>query len=282
LAASQTKVKPMTAIKTNRLTIKPTHTNCWAIFDNLDQQLVGKIFFRNQWFNILLKPQSLRLGVASEASFHLLKTLNSPQYKAKTDVANAQEFLKKLGFTKQGDCYIASANSLVHPDQYHQLNQSLDIDCEQLSQPKHHTAAQLEDSDKDCFNRPTKLHPKANHAWKKMKDAAAQEGINLQLVSAFRSLKYQADLIQKKLNKGQQTSEILTTNAAPGHSEHHTGCAIDITTENFQPLDAEFENSPAFDWLNEHAQEFGFHLSYPKDNPHGFIYEPWHWCYQHH
>lgn len=269
----------MTAINTDRLTIKPTHTNCWAIYDKTDQHLLGKIFFRKQWFNIILKPQALHLGVASEASYYLLKTLNSPQYKARTDVANSQRFLEKLGFTQNGEYYLASAQSLTYPDQYHQLNHSLDIDCDKLSQPKHPTATQLEDADLDCFDRPTKLYPKANQAWQIMKHAAAAEGVQLQMVSAFRSLQYQAGLIRRKLKKGQKINEILKTNAAPGHSEHHTGCAIDITTENYQALETDFENSPAFAWLMQHAGDFSFHLTYPKDNPYGFIYEPWHWCY---
>ncbi|MCB1581576.1 MAG: D-alanyl-D-alanine carboxypeptidase family protein [Xanthomonadales bacterium] len=270
----------MTNITTPRLTIKPTHPNCWAIYDQLDNQLVGKLFFRNQWFNIILKPQSLHLGVATEASYHLLKALNSPKYKAKTDVPHAQQFLLDLGFVDQGEFYAATAQSLKYPDLGELLIQQFGIDNYQLTQPQHNTAVQLEDVGKDCFDRPAKLHPKAKQAWQSMKNAATGAGIDLQLVSAYRSLKYQANLLQNKINDGQMLEDILRINAAPGHSEHHTGCAIDITTEDFMPLETEFEESPAFIWLVNHAQQFGFHLSYPKDNPQGFIYEPWHWCYQ--
>ena len=27
------------------------------------------------------------------------------------------------------------------------------------------------------------------------------------------------------------------------------------------------------------AGAHGFRLSYPRDNPHGIVYEPWHWCW---
>ena len=92
----------MPSISTARLIIKPTHKNCWSIFDRLDNQLIGKLFFRDQWFNILLKPQSLHLGVATEASYGLMKSINSSSYKAKTELPHAQQFLLNLGFTDQG------------------------------------------------------------------------------------------------------------------------------------------------------------------------------------
>ena len=39
------------------------------------------------------------------------------------------------------------------------------------------------------------------------------------------------------------------------------------------------ELSDGFAWLSHSAHQFGFSLSYPRDNPLGFIYEPWHWCF---
>ena len=67
-------------------------------------------------------------------------------------------------------------------------------------------------------------------------------------------------------------------NAAPGYSEHHTGCAVDIATPGSRPLTEEFEDSQAFRWLTDNAGKFGFSMSYPRNNPAGFIYEPWHWA----
>jgi len=73
--------------------------------------------------------------------------------------------------------------------------------------------------------------------------------------------------------------EILTVNAAPGYSEHHSGYALDIGTPGEPPAEESFESTAAFAWLGEHAGRFGFQLSYPRDNPHGIVYEPWHWCW---
>lgn len=115
-------------------------------------------------------------------------------------------------------------------------------------------------------------------AWQEMLQAASADGVTLMLVSGFRSIEYQAGLIQKKLDAGQSLSEILAVNAAPGFSEHHSGRAIDIATPGSRPLTEEFEQSAAFAWLERNAARFGFSMTYPRDNPQGFIYEPWHWA----
>ena len=113
-----------------------------------------------------------------------------------------------------------------------------------------------------------------------MKTAAAEQGVSLFLISAFRSLQYQHDLIAGKLQKGRSLKQILAVNAAPGFSEHHSGCAVDLGTTDCDALVEEFENTEAFQWLEENSGSFGFVMSYPRDNPHGLVYEPWHWCYQ--
>jgi D-alanyl-D-alanine carboxypeptidase len=74
-------------------------------------------------------------------------------------------------------------------------------------------------------------------------------------------------------------ADILKINAAPGYSEHHTGRALDLTTADSPPLEVGFETTQAYAWLVEHAGEHGFRLSYPRDNPHGINYEPWHWAF---
>jgi D-alanyl-D-alanine carboxypeptidase len=98
------------------------------------------------------------------------------------------------------------------------------------------------------------------------------------IVSGYRDFEYQASLIRKKLNAGQALGDILAVNAAPGFSEHHTGRAIDIASPGSRPLTEEFEASEAFAWLEQNAAIYGFSMSYPRDNPQGFIYEPWHWA----
>ncbi len=139
---------------------------------------------------------------------------------------------------------------------------------------------ELEDTGPDMFDRPQRLVPQALAAWRRMQEDAARQGVELLLVSAFRSWQYQHDLIARKLEKGQLIDDILRVNAAPGYSEHHSGRAIDIATTNCEVLSEDFEKTKAYQWLEQNAGHYGFNLSYPRDNAYGIDYEPWHWCFQ--
>lgn len=122
-----------------------------------------------------------------------------------------------------------------------------------------------------------RLTPSATDAWDRLRTAALADGVSLIPLSGFRSVARQAEIIRRKFHAGQPLITILAVNAAPGFSEHHTGCALDIGTYGEPPLTESFALTPAFSWLKAHASRYGFHLSYPKDNPHGIVYEPWHW-----
>ncbi|HWY24360.1 MAG TPA: M15 family metallopeptidase [Nevskia sp.] len=124
------------------------------------------------------------------------------------------------------------------------------------------------------------LAPPAARAWLAMREAAAAEGVELLLISAFRSFEFQLALIRGKLAKGRAIAEILTVNAPPGCSEHHSGRAVDIGARDTAALEEEFESTPQFAWLMRHANRHGFHLSYPRGNRYGYLYEPWHWCHR--
>jgi len=270
----------MFTITTPRLTLQPTHKNCWSICSKSNQDLLGKVFFHNQWFNIILKPKSLHLGVATEAGYGLIKALNSRTVKAKSDLPHARLYLKNLGFEQVDNHFEVTPERLRYPDLYQRLNQQLGIDTKKIKAPKYPTATQIVDAGLDCFQRPIKLHPKAYQAWQSMQQAAQDDGIQLTPVSAFRSLNYQAELIQKKLDQGQSLTVILTVNTPPGHSEHHTGCALDLTTAGEQQvLESSFAETDAYAWLQDNAEIHGFIESYPENNPHGIIAEPWHWCF---
>ena len=110
-------------------------------------------------------------------------------------------------------------------------------------------------------------------------ESAADDNVLLYPISGFRSLDYQAELIQKKLQRGIALETIMRVNALPGYSEHHTGEALDLGTSAETDLETQFEETRAFEWLAKHAHEFRFTLSYPRDHAYGFIYEPWHWRY---
>lgn len=69
------------------------------------------------------------------------------------------------------------------------------------------------------------------------------DGVAVRIVSAFRSVDRQAEIVRDKLARGLSLEAILCVSAPPGYSEHHSGRAVDVTTEGMPPLEVEFEDS---------------------------------------
>ena len=161
-----------------------------------------------------------------------------------------------------------------------ELHKELGIDAdyaETTGLERFDEARELVDVGPNLVGKMQRLTPLAAERWAEMAAAAAADGVQLLIVSGFRGVEYQAALIRKKLADGQQIATILEVNAAPGFSEHHTGAAVDIATPGSRPLTEEFENTEAYQWLKREAGRFGFSMTYPRDNPWGITYEPWHW-----
>jgi len=146
--------------------------------------------------------------------------------------------------------------------------------------PLHPEARKLVSIGHDIYHREQRLVPPAAKAWRVMRASAAARSVELQVVSAYRSVEYQEAIVRRKLTKGLNLDDILKVSAAPGYSEHHTGRALDLTAPGFAVLEEEFENSEAFAWLEQNAGRFGFAMSFPRGNPHGVAYEPWHWAWR--
>jgi D-alanyl-D-alanine carboxypeptidase len=138
-------------------------------------------------------------------------------------------------------------------------------------------STQLANIGQDFAGREQFLRPDAAMAWYAMRNEAVTDDIELEVVSAFRSVDYQAGIVQRKQAQGQSIDAILRVSAAPGYSEHHTGCALDLNCPGHPPLEDSFEASMAFEWLVDHAHEHGFRMSFPRNNRHGIAFEPWHW-----
>lgn len=122
-----------------------------------------------------------------------------------------------------------------------------------------------------------------------MLDAAKAEGLELVLVSGYRSVSKQRELYQNEV-EGNQESGYDTEKSVqmaeqfqqpPGASEHHTGLAVDIISSSYPVLDAGFDQTLSGQWLRDHCAEYGFVLRYPenKEEITGILYEPWHFRY---
>ena len=139
--------------------------------------------------------------------------------------------------------------------------------------------SELEVADIDFVGRSFVIASVATGPWQAMCSAATSDNVLLKPASGFRSYLYQAKLIERQIAKGRSIDEILSGNAIPGFSEHHTGCAIDVIGDLSVP-ESEFHGTETYSWMLENASRFKFRLSYPRDNPYGIIFEPWHWFFE--
>lgn len=125
-----------------------------------------------------------------------------------------------------------------------------------------------------------KLRKAAAKQFQAMVAAAQDADVLLVPISGFRSIAYQQQVFfDIKASRGQTATKRAEVSAPPGYSEHHTGYAVDIgdgavPATNLSP---KFEKTRAFKWLEANAARFSFEMSFPKNNPQGVSYEPWHW-----
>ncbi|MDY3791263.1 MAG: M15 family metallopeptidase [Oscillospiraceae bacterium] len=133
------------------------------------------------------------------------------------------------------------------------------------------------------------LDSRAAEYMKQMIKAAEEDGIQLVVMSAYRSVEYQQNNFDKSVqdridNRGMTYEEAyadtLKEVQLPGYSEHNAGVAADImSNEETSMEDDRFKNTKAYAWLQENAADYGFILRYPegKEDVTGIIYEPWHY-----
>ena len=126
-----------------------------------------------------------------------------------------------------------------------------------------------------------KLRKEAAGFLGKMAKEAKKEGINLTVLSAYRSFwNQQATFSMWVGSAGLLSAE--TFSARPGHSQHQLGTTVDFTSESVNlGLAENFGQSKEGKWLAENTYKFGFVVSYPKGKQKitGYIYEPWHYRY---
>jgi len=127
-----------------------------------------------------------------------------------------------------------------------------------------------------------RLRPDAQAAIAEMIAAAKADGVQLGLISGFRTLEDQDYLyFDLKAERGESAQSRAEVSAPPGYSEHHTGYAVDFIDESAPDtfLEESFETTAAFAWLEANAAFFNFEMSFPEDNAANLSYEPWHWRY---
>ena len=141
------------------------------------------------------------------------------------------------------------------------------------------------------------LRKETYNAFLKMREAAAEEGINLTIQSGLRTFYIQRYLwdqkfigkrstgggyIDQNLSDSLKTSIVLEYSAMPGISRHHWGTDIDINSTRHDYFHSG-QGKVVYDWLLEHAPEYGFYqvyIPFGDKRKTGFNHEEWHWTYK--
>lgn len=104
------------------------------------------------------------------------------------------------------------------------------------------------------------------------------------MISGFRTRSVQVSLHDNSPTTKESSSDQAKypSVALPGHSEHQLGTALDMGSGTSTDISLDnFKNSDEYQWMLDHADEYGFVNSYPegKESITGYIAEPWHWRY---
>lgn len=209
------------------------------------------------------------LTIANEAIEALTEDLNETEEDLRQEKGRNEEFedqIKKISGT------VADLDKLSKTDE-----ELLQKYSKVYFLNEHYIPSDLSDIDPEWKYTETKdlrLHSKVMSFFEDMVEDAKEDGIDLWVVSAYRSFEYQSEL------KGRYTvtygSGANAFSADQGFSEHQLGTTIDFTTAGLGGGLTGFGDTPAYQWLTENAYKYGFVLSYPENNAY-YVYEPWHW-----
>ena len=134
---------------------------------------------------------------------------------------------------------------------------------------------------KDILGDTISVEKESYNAYIKLKEYLKNMNINIELDSAYRSIKEQQEIIDEYTEK--YGIEYVNKFVAPiKTSEHHTGLALDIglIIDNKKYIDSDelFNKEDIYLVIHKYLHKFGFILRYPKDKEDitGYNYEPWH------
>lgn len=112
----------------------------------------------------------------------------------------------------------------------------------------------------------------------KLVEAAAAEGHELVMTTAYRSYGFQQTLWNNYVaSEGEAAASRFS--ARPGQSEHQSGLAVDVSAPSVDyALTDSFGETEEGIWLAQNAHRFGFIIRFPegKEDITGYLYEPWH------
>lgn len=246
---------------------------CIFIVNSIDETDILKQAFNDEEI-AFIKDNSISY---SDISPYLkYQNFNIYDYLEYEKIRKDQDYLEAINLFNNKDYYEPYTNTkkaIFLDTNIALVNKHYYIDRDYI--PK--TLVNIKDYNVDYIKRENevmKANKDAITSYKTMFDVAKKEGINLLIFSCYRSYEKQEHLYYNVNFENDLYS------AKPGHSEHHTGLAFDISTST-HGLTENFALSKEYYWLKNNAYKYGFIERYPKDKTDItlYSYEPWHFRY---
>lgn len=113
--------------------------------------------------------------------------------------------------------------------------------------------------------------------------AARQDGVNIRVISAFRSYSHQKNIWQRKWQRtsGRDKTRlrvIMRYSSPPAFSRHHWGTDVDVNSLKLSYW-AGADGQKTLRWLQKNARKFGFCQVYAHGRNGGHAEEIWHWSH---
>ena len=194
---------------------------------------------------------------------------------------NRQNFLKLVAVGSAGLLLPAELNAAVAISQAYSVDQLIGKSPRDLVGNSYLTTMQRDTA----------------KALKLMQEAAKKDGVDIKVVSAFRSFQRQKEIFESKYKRfitsgdspEQAVKRIIEYSTIPGTSRHHWGTDLDLIDGSVPAPDSVLETKhfygqgvfcPLRQWLELHAADFGFFEVYTNQpDRKGFAHEPWHYSY---
>lgn len=173
-----------------------------------------------------------------------------------------------------------NSNKIAYHDQAYKVTGIKHYKADEISGDKLVTLS----NEEKTSGKTQKISKDAYKDFKRMReDFKAQTGLDLSVLSGFRSVNEQQNIINRKKQEGKSDRQIYKLSAPAGYSEHHTGGAIDFSINKSTALDNTgvwADNAKGYLWLKNNAHKYGFTQTFTKGNSQGVAQENWHWVHK--
>lgn len=194
------------------------------------------------------------------------------KFKEKNTDLDYTEIVKQVNSNLDYTFYDDSKEADISKGMYTLVNKFYYLD-------KNYIPDDLVDVEKEYARDSAKMNKTAYENFKKMADAAKEEGLTLLITTAYRNYNFQATLYNNYVRQdGKEQAD--TYSARPGYSEHQLGYSADLTNKERVSF-GEFKNTKEFNWLKNNAYKYGFIIRYTEANQYitGYVPESWHYRY---